>query len=41
MNYEDNMLIKVIYGIVLFDWIFLFDINENKKNLVDILIENN
>lgn len=41
MNYGDNMLIKVIYEIVLFDWIFLFDINENKKNLVDILIEKN
>lgn len=41
MNYRDNMLIKVIYEIVLFDWIFLFDKNENKKNLVDILIENN
>lgn len=41
MNYGDNMLIKVIYEIVLFDWIFLFDKNENKKNLVDILIENN
>lgn len=41
MNYRDNMLIKVIYEIVLFDWIFLFDVNENKKNLVDILIENN
>lgn len=41
MNHGDNTLIKVTYEIVLFDRISSPDINENKKNLVDILTENN
>lgn len=41
MNHGDNTLIKVTYEIVLFDRISSPDKNENKKNLVDILTENN